>query len=408
MQRQNLLMAGCIAIMVSGCCSLHHRPEIFKPPGLRQDAYLNACGPIYQPTPLYPADPMHRLKSLRRKKHGNKDAVYAPLAYPGVAYPVDPCAPVAGFSGAYPVSMNLQLYSPASNGVVYGIQAGLLSDDCGCDVMSGALPGMNPYGAVPVAPTMLSEDCCGCQQSVVPACDSCVDSTRSHVMPAVSHVMPVVPARTMPVQSASMLMPMQSVVSQPVYQQPIYQQPMPRPAVSQQMQVFSPVTSAPIADASCMAPSGVLIDDPGCQIPQQSSDPSCSIPDVMWMPQGTADSVLNMPVPPEQSTVEAVDFLPSGGSTDTGSKPADLTPFDNSAEQSNSDPVDESPSQEFTPLPMDVDQTSWQQPIEIAPQVQFFPEQAETRANSQPSLRRVALPGHRIVTREVRPIPVDQ
>ena len=400
MQRQNLLMAGCIAIMVSGCCSLHHRPEIFKPPGLRQDAYLSACGPIYQPTPLYPADPMHRLKSLRRKKHRNKDSVYSPLPYPGMAYPVDPCAPVAGFHGAYPVMMNPQLYSSASESVVYGIQASLPADDCGCDAMGGPLlgtmPAMNPYGvAVPVAPMMWADDSCGCQQLVEPTCDSCVNSGTSVTMPMASHVMPVVPARPMPLQ--------------PVYKQPlhsVYQHPVP--VVSQQMPVVRPSITVPVADVSCLAPSDVMVSEPGCQIPQQTVDPSCSIPDVMWMQQEVSGSALNPPVPPEQTTTESVEFGPSPGNSDAGSQPTDMTPFDDPAEPSMPSTLDESPSQEFTPLPMDVDQTSWQQPIEITPPMQIVPGQTEAASNSRSLQHRVVLPGHRIVTREVRPIPADQ
>ena len=380
MQRQKLLMAGCIAILVSGC-SFHHRPEIFKPPGLRNEAYLSSYNSVYQPTPLYPSDPFHRLASLRKKKRRDrdKDAVYTPTPYG-----MNPYLTTVPVNGAYPVAMQPQFVPAAYQSTAYGVTlaapvAGF--DQCGCDQSDNSVYGIQAgtfASAYPMAPTaypIALEMGCGCEASTAMNCDSCADA----VAPLISQpVMQFIP---------------QAAIPQPILTPQIPQQMSPR--ILPPRMVAPRMPTPVVVDPTCVAPPTLMTQEPACEAPEQIiiQDPSCSIPETMWYesaesqpPQNNvlnrvpvAEPAMNPPVPPVEEFAA----------------PADVTPYETPALESEPVSPVESGQNEFAPLPPDVDQTQRTAPLEIVP------------ANHQQP-KSVPLHGHRIVTRQVLEIPAAE
>ncbi len=364
-------MAACIAILYSGC-SFHHRPEIMKPPGLRQDAGANASGIYgypYAAAPLYPGDPFHRIKSLtRRSKRKDKDvqSLYSQTPYqmPYGAYPMVPVMPVsAGYQmGAQPV------------GGMW-VQA---ASDCGCETTQSTAGMANV-----IAPGFgYQSDDCGCDTMLSDSCDACGSGVSAASYTPVPMTQPLV----FPMQQAAATP--EPMIQNPTFYAPPAQAPhVVAPQPHHHLAPNSPSCAVP-QPADCAVPV-----DSSCVAPMQPQEADCALPGEVWTYQSTAttphvdvhfangQTLTPMPVP---DVPPAQEFHPS--SQPDGTRPAYEREIPSAV-----------PSEEDTaPLPPDIEQMGY-----------LIPENA-VPANPLPPVRIVPQQGQRIESRQVISIPTAE
>ncbi|MCA9034730.1 MAG: hypothetical protein KDA91_06345 [Planctomycetaceae bacterium] len=361
MQRQNLLLAALVGILSSGCC-LHHRPEIFKPPGLRRNASQNPYTSIYQPAPLYPMDQQSRLTSLSRKQRRELQQLYSQQAtnlYGQPAYAQPTFVQPAAFQTPYSQSF-------------------MVTSDCGCGAPAAA-----------VMPTIMGDDC-GCGETISDPCQECGPASGFPVMQMTTPVMnqlpqPVIqqfyqPAPAMP----------SPVMHTPIMHEPVMPVPMP-PAT---LMPAHPIPM-PSYDASCT--TSPIMADPSCHAPvfQNSFEPGCAVGQDVWYDNTTSaevppsasspvpDQTLNPPVPPEKQ------FRAPGTTAEEPVSDEGRT-FDDMPEQTNPDFGVPEPS---TPAPR------LNEEPDLFPGGDINPASWQTIPNQS---NHTQIPGHRIVTRQIR------